>query len=110
MKIGLLLSTSFILLALGGPAAADSTQGAAVPVFEPEFTINWMGGIIQTDNRGAVPEAVDWNGDGAKDLLVGAFYNGFIYYYQNHGTNAAPLFQGRVQLEADGVQIALSYG
>jgi hypothetical protein len=89
---------------------ADSTQGAIVPVFEPDFTINWDGGVIHDDNRGAVPDVVDWNGDGVKDLLIGTFYYGNIYFYPNYGTNENPLFKDRTKLEADGVEITLSYG
>ena len=113
MRIQRLISVPSVLLALFllPPAArADSTQGTAVPVFEPDFTINWDGGIIHTDNRGAVPAAVDWNGDGRKDLLVGVFYDGNIYYYQNYGTNDDPVFHDRILLEADGAPIGLSYG
>ena len=113
MRIGTLSIVLCTALALGLllPAAmADSSQGAAVPVFEPDYNITWDGGIIHNDNRGAVPHAVDWNGDGNKDLLVGVFYDGHIYYYQNYGTNAAPKFQDRVKVQADGVDIALSYG
>lgn len=113
MRIKNLFSVLGVVFALGflmSAAWADSTQGASVPVFQPDYTVNWSGGVIHTDNRGAVPHAVDWNGDGNKDLLVGTFYNGNIYYYQNYGTNEAPVFQGRVMLQADGSDIALSFG
>ena len=96
-----------MLCLLPQAALADSSQGAAVPVFKPEFTINWDGGVIQTDNRGAVPEVVDWDGDGNKDLLVGVFYNGNIFYYKNYGTNESPVFHDRVMLEADLLVIRL---
>ncbi|MFH2002853.1 MAG: hypothetical protein ABIK28_24505 [Planctomycetota bacterium] len=102
-----------LLLAAGffsDQAVAVSTQGAAVPVFQPDFTTTWNGGTIHTDNSGIVPNAVDWNGDGAKDLLVGVFYNGNIFFYPNHGTNENPVFQDRSMLQADGSNIALSYG
>jgi len=105
--LGFLILTLLLL----SPALADeTTQGALVPVFEPGYSIAWSGGTIHTDNYGVVPNAVDWNGDGKKDLLVGTFYNGNVYFYPNQGTNAAPLFQGREMVEADGVPISLSYG
>ena len=34
----------------------------------------------------AAPKVVDWNGDGIKDLLVGAHWNR-VLYYENTGTN-----------------------
>lgn len=40
----------------------------------------------------ATPAVVDWNNDGAKDLLVGARY-GKIYIYLNEGTDAEPDFR-----------------
>jgi hypothetical protein len=101
------------LLAFGllqAAAQAESTQGAMVPVFEPEYSLTWDGGVINTDNRGAVPNVVDWNGDGIKDLLVGHYYYGNVYYFQNYGTNASPVFHDRAKLQADGVDIALTYG
>ena len=33
----------------------------------------------------------DWNQDGLKDILVSS-YDGYVYYLENVGTNAAPLF------------------
>ena len=114
MSTGRLFCVSCALVALallaGAASADESTQGSKVPVFEPGFTLNWDGGTIQTDNNGAVPCAVDWNHDGKKDLLVGVFYYGNIYYYPNYGTNENPLFHDRAKLEADGQEISLSYG
>lgn len=43
------------------------------------------------------PCVVDWNRDGKKDLLVGETY-GNIYYYENYGTDSAPIFNGWVKL------------
>ncbi len=106
-------SFAFLLVTLILVTAAapdETTQGALVPVFEPGEPLTWDGGTIHSDNYGAVPNAVDWNDDGKKDLLVGTFYNGNVYYYQNHGTNSAPSFQGREMVEADGVPISLTYG
>lgn len=105
------VSSAFIVLfLLPAAVAAESTQGVRVPIFEPDFTINWDGGIIHSGNRGAVPDALDWNGDGKKDLLIGTYTGGNISYYQNHGTNENPQFQDRVLLEADGQAISLTYG
>jgi hypothetical protein len=52
----------------------------------------------------------DWNGDGAKDLLVGTFYDGNIFLYVNVGPDNDPVFAGGVLLEADGVPISVGYG
>ena len=47
------------------------------------------------------PVVADWNGDGKKDLLIGDD-SGNIYYYENRGTDAVPLFIGRELMEAGG--------
>ena len=47
---------------------------------------------------------VDWNGDGKKDLIVGEMY-GDVYYFENKGTDAAPVFSGSSQLKANGTTL-----
>jgi hypothetical protein len=113
MKYGhlLLVLHLFLLCGLLSPGAgAQSTQGAQVPVFEPYFSIHWNGGVIHQDQSGAVPCVADWDGDNVKDLLVGTYTTGYIYFYHNYGTNAAPVFQDRVALQAGSTTIKLSAG
>jgi len=82
-----------------------------IPTFSPSECIYWgTGQIIHTDNNGVIPNVGDWNGDGLKDLLVGVYYNGNVYYYQNSGTNEEPVFTNRVMLNAGGNPIALTSG
>jgi hypothetical protein len=51
-----------------------------------------------------VLEAVDWNGDGRRDLLAGGAVTGRIFLFENVGTEAdgTPRLTGRGSLEADG--------
>jgi hypothetical protein len=100
----------FVLFVSSANALNLSTQGARVPVFEPDYTMTWDGGIVHTDNNGVAPNVVDWDGDGVQDLLVGVFFDGNIYVYKNYGTNAVPEFRDRRMLRADGEVISLSYG
>ena len=50
------------------------------------------------------PSAIDWDGDGATDLVVGNS-EGFILFFQNLGTDAAPRFLPGVRLRAGGRDI-----
>ena len=60
----------------------------------------------------SVPCVVDWDGDGIQDLLGGYFYNGWVYFYKNVGSNSQPSFiQGNeILLQADGITISVGYG
>jgi hypothetical protein len=51
-----------------------------------------------------VLEAVDWDGDGARDLLAGGYLTGRIYFFKNVGRapDGQPLLTFRGPLEADG--------
>ncbi len=60
------------------------------------------------------PVVADWNGDGKKDLIVGANTpgeGGYVYYLENKGTDAAPVFNGAIKLSAGGTVISFAnYG
>ena len=57
-----------------------------------------------------VPSAVDFNGDGNKDLIVGQFSGGKIRLYLNQGTDSKPVFKDSVFLEAGAKPINLAAG
>jgi hypothetical protein len=58
------------------------------------------------------PAVADFDADGKKDLLVGQFSYGYINFYKNTGTNAAPVLNAGVQLTTGSppTPIATSYG
>ena len=61
-------------------------------------------------DRHSNPCAVDWNNDGAKDLLVGQFTYGWIWLYLNEGTDLNPVFNGCTLVESNGAPITTTYG
>ena len=56
----------------------------------------------------SVPRAVDWDGDGLMDLLVGA--NGAVTWFRNTGTAKAPTFAAGVEVEAGGKKLQCGKG
>ena len=53
---------------------------------------------------GAAPKAVDWDGDGRRDLLVGAHWNRLLYY-RNVGSNSDRRFKYQGVVEIDGATL-----
>ncbi|MCK5063871.1 MAG: hypothetical protein KAQ97_01240 [Candidatus Fermentibacteraceae bacterium] len=58
----------------------------------------------------AAPLAVDWDGDGNKDLICGQFDGGYIRYYPNTGTNESPVFNNFFYLLDGANPISVPYG
>jgi hypothetical protein len=106
MKQMLGVLTVLLLLTLALPAGAIVT-----PTFSPAQAIYWGSGqIINVGNNGVIPNVGDWDMDGVKDLMVGVYQSGNIYYYHNTGTNANPVFPSREMLTAGGTTISVTYG
>lgn len=86
-------------------------SAAIIPTFSPSEFIYWgTGQIIQTENNGVIPNVGDWNGDGLKDILVGIYQSGRVYFYPNTGSNENPVFATRSMLHAGGSPIAMTSG
>jgi hypothetical protein len=84
---------------------------AQTPVFDAPVAIEANGVPINVGTGGnASPFMVDWNGDGNQDLLLGQFMYGKVRFYANTGSNFDPVFGDFEYLQADGSDIALSYG
>ncbi len=94
----------FITLFLAAAAAL-----AAAPAYGPEVML-WCGSTQVDVGYYGAPCVADWDGDGAKDLVLGVFSYGNIRFYGNDNTNDSPVFNSWENLEADGVDIILPYG
>lgn len=55
------------------------------------------------------PTVVDWNNDGARDLVCGQEMYGNIALFLNQGTNINPVFQGSDLIESGGQPIAMTW-
>jgi hypothetical protein len=77
----------------------NSSRGNT-PDFAPGYAVQAAGVDINAGSR-AAPELSDWNGDGRRDLLVGSM-DGTVRIYENRGTDAEPLFEAAVLLQAGG--------
>lgn len=55
------------------------------------------------------PQVYDMNGDGKKDLIMGE-NDARIYYYENTGTDASPVFSGYEAIQSNGSPLDLYYG
>lgn len=61
-------------------------------LFEKPFKVEAGGEAIDVEVGHAAPLMVDFDGDGAKDLLVGQFGEGKLRIYRNVGTKTEPKF------------------
>ncbi len=56
-----------------------------------------------------VPTVIDWDGDGAKDIVAGNS-QGFLLFFKNLGDNNAPRFDNAVLLAAGGQTVCIQGG
>ena len=82
---------------------------AAIPELEEGVYIQSSGSPLTVKTH-TTPSVIDWNSDGKKDLLVGQFDKGYIWWFPNRGTDAQPVFAGGQQLLVNGQYITTSYG
>jgi hypothetical protein len=80
---------------------------ADLPALEDKGKIQNGGVALKVDDH-AAPTTVDWNNDGAKDLVVGEGSGGQIRLYLNLGTDLNPIFNGYTELKVNGNPIAMS--
>jgi hypothetical protein len=85
----------------------ENTGTDAAPVFSSSTFIQDGAANLVASSRSS-PMALDWDHDGAKDLIVGC-YDGKLRFYRNIGTDAAPTFNGYTFIQAGGTDIDVGY-
>jgi hypothetical protein len=84
---------------------------AQPPNFDYGVFITNTAGYVVNGNVYDIPTFGDFDDDLDQDLMVGVFFNGNIYYYQNTaGPGNPPVFSTYSVLQADGVNISVTYG
>nr|WP_226894631.1 Ig-like domain-containing protein [Luteolibacter marinus] len=87
-------------------------KGAALPDADKrttsfgDFQALEAGGAAIALSGWRMPRAIDWDGDGDRDLLIG--HQSGIWRYANTGSPGAPVFAAGVKVQADGADIGLS--
>jgi len=87
-----------IFLNVGTDEKPTFDEGTFVQVGEPGAKED-----IDVGNR-ATPSSVDWNNDGKKDLVAGA-YDGRIHLFINEGTDTEPDFVAKTFAQEDGIDL-----
>ncbi len=95
----------------GGQLRLHTNVGAAgAPIFDTGtlLEVGAAGAKLAIDvGSRATPSVVDWNNDGRKDIVSGA-YDGKIRIYLNDGTDAAPTFASVAYAQEYGSDMAVT--
>ena len=83
---------------------------AQAPNFDYAYLMTDTEGYVSDGNVYTAPEFGDWDDDGDQDLMVGVFYTGNIWYFENVSTGIEPEFAPYYERVADGSPISVSYG
>src|SRR6516164_3391198 len=94
-KGGMQIMWGPIVLAMLGTTFADEPSQE----FLPPVRLEAAGKPIDTEVGHAAPFVVDFDGDGVKDLLVGQFGDGILWFYKNVGTNEHPQYAAGVKFK-----------
>jgi hypothetical protein len=97
------IATWMLLFQLAGTGSAES------PDLEAGVLIEDSSGPIDMDFH-FVPAIVDWNEDGAKDLIIGQYTDGHIHLFLNQGSDFKPVFTTSTLLESAGSPITTTFG
>ena len=111
-KLPFILMMLFIFTLITGPAFGQGHTYSYGQKLTYSDGTDLNPGYYSSNNIISVPCVADWNGDGKKDLIVGYFYQGWVYVFINEGTNSQPLFVkgNEILLAADGTTISVAYG
>lgn len=82
--------------------------GGRSPAFEDPVRLRQRNPFLGTGVM-AIPSAVDWDGDGDLDLIMGCAA-GYVEFHENVGTRRDPRFAESVRLKAGGETIRIQAG
>jgi hypothetical protein len=89
-----------------------NTGTDAQPVFSAPTNLQAAGTDIYLPSGGCgapAPFVCDYDQDGRRDLLVGEGTYGYVYFYRNTNTDAAPILTSGIQIQAAGAPLAVAW-
>jgi hypothetical protein len=89
-----------------------NTGSDAEPVFTGYTNLQAGGADIYHYSSGCgapAPWVCDYDGDGQRDLLVGTGAEGWVVFYRNTNTDAAPMLAAGILVQAGGATLSVAY-